>query len=304
MDRTHIQNLFINPTMDISCRNIQFNFNKFENSYTLDRWGIQGSNLVVDQDFDSPLHSQANYCLKITKNLSEDKSKIIVYQKIEGFNLRYIKNKLIFFSGFFKTTVPGVYSVFLKNGDLDDICNSLVMKMTLPENEWTQINISMQSLPLNKGTWNFDNKIGLTFGIVLDHPEDSSKVGYTGNWIENSNVKCLNDQINFGFYKNAEFKMTQLQLHEGVNRVPFFEIYRDIMLEKVYCQRYFEVIDVLTQVNLNYATVPFKVEKRSIPKLSMISIGGEWRAMGTNSCYQFTPSSKQRKAKLYIDAEL
>lgn len=304
MDRTHIQNLFINPTMDISSRGIQFNFNDYENKYTLDRWGVLGSNLSVDQDDDNPENSQANHCLKITKKLSEIDSKIVIYQKIEGFNLRYIKNKLLFFSGFFKTTVAGSYSIFLKNGDINDNCNTLIMKMDLPENEWVPFSLSLQSLPLNIGNWNFDNGLGLTFGIVLDYPKDIDRVGYTGNWQPNSNHKCLNDQINFGFYENAEFKMTQLQFHEGVTKIPFFELYRDIMLEKIYCQRYFEVIDVLTQITLNYATVLFKVEKRDVPKLYMISIGGEWKALGNNSCYQHTPSTKQRKAKLFIDAEL
>ena len=305
MDRIHVHNLLINPTMDICQRGTHFSFgNQEETKYTLDRWGVVGSNITVSQSNDVPEKDTQSYrSLQITKNGSNPKSKIILFQKIEGYQLRYALSKILFFSGYFQTTVAGTYSIFLKNGDIEDSCNSIVMKIDLPANIWIPMNVLFASLPLDKGNWNFDEGIGLTLGITLGSPENES-INYNGRWIENSNHKVLSNQVDFGSHDQAIFRVTQLQFHEGVSRVPFYELYRDIVLETLYCQRYFECIDIYSQTNLNYQAIPYKVDKRVEPQITSDLNDGDWDTLGNSSCYQISSSAQAIKQKFFIDAEL
>jgi hypothetical protein len=293
----------MNPTMDIKSRGNNFVFGSTEeNKYTLDRWGVIGSDIEVKQCSSKPEGCQAYSSLRIINKGSDNNKRIIIYQKIEGYQLRFATSRILFFSGFFNTSVDGTYSFFIKNGDIEDNCNTLVMKMDLPANMWVPLNILCAALPLDQGTWNFDNQIGLTLGIVLNHNND--RVNYSGRWHNDSNKKCLSNQIDFGTHDEASFRMTQLQFHEGVSRIPFHELYRDIITETLYCQRYFETLDVFAKKDLDYNCYPYKVKKRIVPVISSSDNDGDWESLEKTSCYQKNPSSINKKVKLFIDSEL
>ncbi|GAF71435.1 unnamed protein product, partial [marine sediment metagenome] len=132
-----------------------------------------------------------------------------------------------------KATKIGTYCFTLMNGDSD---RSYVSEYTVNvSNTWEKKTIRLKHD--ETGTWDLLNGIGMRVIWTISAGTDFQTTADSwngGNFISTSN------QVNGCDAINNEFKITQIQLHEGVDEIPFNELTRDFGSEVTLCQRYYE----------------------------------------------------------------
>jgi len=153
-------------------------------------------------------------------------------QKIEGYNFRKVAGKYLFVSFWVKATKVGTYCVAFRNSATD---RSYVEEYTVnAANVWELKTIRLRHDPT--GTWDYINGIGLfvTFALAAGTTYQTTP----GSWQAGSFIATAN-QVNATDAVNNEFRIAQVQLHGGIDEIPFHQLARDIQTEKELAFRYY-----------------------------------------------------------------
>jgi len=291
------KNLIINPTMELAQRGLSF-AGLTSSQYVLDRWkwSIGGTTDVdTERSSDVPANIESEKSIKITNNSATPIGAGDTHyflQRVEGFNIRSIKKKNLFASFYVKSSLVGFYSFTLFNGGGDQNFSD---KLTINQaNVWQKVIFRIPKVPTDLGVWNFINEPGLTLGVGLGTGTNSVRSTNFGEWIVavNNNKVGITGQLDFGNNAGATFFMTQVQLHEGIDKIPFDRLIRPFSQEIELAQRYFEKsydIDVapgtafaLGRVgwgvnnygvmdNLSFISEAYKTRKRTTPIITFHS---------------------------------
>lgn len=234
------ENLIINPQMDFWQRGAA-HVSVADSSYYCDRYIYQKSGSMVhdiNRSTDVPTDSTAIYSMEIdctTADTSLAGTEFsMISQRIEGFRARIIRDKTFTLKFKVKATKTGIYCVsFRDTGNT----RSYVVEYTINvSNVWEEKSITITH-DASAGTWNSSNGIGLKVGWTLGSGASyhtTAGVWQTGNFIATANqVNALDSTAN-------NFYLTDVQLTEGAEDIPFQQILRDYQDELRLCQRYYE----------------------------------------------------------------
>lgn len=293
------ENLILNPLFDLWQRGSSF-VSIANGAYGPDRFLYAKVGTMVhdlNKSTDIPANSLATYSAFLNVTTAQPLLGVadasLFEQRIEGYNLRKIKGKYFFLSFLVKASKIGTYCVSFRNGAAN---RSYVAEYTVNQaNTWEKKSIRVKFD--STGTWAYDNSIGMMVSFV--QAAGTSFQTTAGSWQAGNFLSTVN-QVNAVDAINNEFRVTQVQLHEGIDEIPFSEILRDIETEIELCQRYYEKsyeLDVKhgtitsvgftreTDTNSDFrTTVVFKVRKRAIPIPKMYSYTtGSVDTMNTNS---------------------
>ena len=238
------ENLIINPSFDLFQRGSSLVHGVGANSaYLADRWFLRKeSNHQITQS-QSPL-APADEVSENSLLVSVDSPYAVVageylscYQRIEGYNIRKLKKKNAFMSFWVRSNVIGTYTMFLGNAGGDRVIYS---SYTIDQvDTWEKKIIRLPVIPTDEGTWNFDNGIGMFVSFMLStHPSDDAPT--LDQWVADGTKRGAAGQVDFANQAGGEWRVTQIQLHEGVDEIPFRELARDFESEVSLCQRYYE----------------------------------------------------------------
>lgn len=238
------KNAIINGGMEIAQRGTNF-IAATDSSFTLDRWKhhrVGTMQHTISQDADVPTVLQAGqlFINSLRLNLTTPQAVIGVNdlcfpgQIIEGYNWRALAQRPCTLSFWVKATLPGVYSVALRNADSG---RSFVSPFTINiANTWEKKIITTDSSPAS-GVWNYTNGIGVEIFIVL--AAGSNFFTNAANvWTLDSNKFASANQINGVQAGATDFRITGVQLEAGSLNSEFER--RTIQEELILCQRYFE----------------------------------------------------------------
>ena len=297
------QNLVINPLAELVQRGTSF-VAIADGTYFLDRFVYKKSGAMVhtaSQDTTIPTVAlsgfQNNYSMKL--NCTTLDSSIAagdyatITQRIEGYNYAKVHGKNFILRFIVRATKPGIYCVSLRNSAEN---RSIVKEFTINSaNTFHVITIPFKADSI--GTWLFNNNIGmqLTWTIAAGTTFQTAGNAWTaGNFYATAN------QVNGCDAVNNEFYLSHVQLHEGLEAMPFNQLVRDFGKEVSLAQRYYEksyglgtapgtsssdgqlVVANQTAGTVNaYNYAFFKERKRNIPNIvhynSSTGATGTWR---------------------------
>lgn len=267
------ENLLINPSMDLWQRGIAF-VGIANDDYFADRFIYGKSGTMVhdiNRSTDVPVSNLLNYSSFM--NVTTAQASITagdfttIQQRIEGFNARKVHGKNIFIKFKVKATKPGIYCAALVNGAADR--NYIVEYTVDSANTWEEKTVRIKH-DLT-GTWLKDNGIGLR--IIWTIAAGSTFQGSADAW-QAGNLFATANQVNGVDAVNNEFRIAQVQLHEGIDEIPFEDLVRDIQQELELSQRYFENISDfrysggIQAAQQKYYPIYFKVDKRIVPVMT------------------------------------
>lgn len=268
------KNLIINPSFDIWQRNTVFNAAS-NGTYLADRFLLSETLatgvLNIARSTDVPSESSATYSLKATVATAQPVvaagEYAAIVQRVEGYNFRKIRGKSAILAFWVKAPIAGEYSVYFANFDQS---RTLVKKYTIAQaNTWQKVVIPFVHEDVE--TWDTTNGIGLYVSFVL---ASGSSVSTASEEWQSSLLLGSDGQQNVFATLSNEFAITEIQLHEGVDAIPFEEIARDISTEIFLCQRYFETLSFtrITGYSNGNAAVgmpySFNTPKRIVPSVT------------------------------------
>lgn len=305
------ENLIINPTFDLWQRNTTFT-SIVSGNYFADRFQYWQSGAAVhdiNRSTDVPTISESGFpntysaflnTTTLDASVDAGDATLINY-KIEGYDFRKVSGKNIYMSFWVKSTKTGIHCVAFQNGVPD---RSYVVEYTInTTNTWEKKTIRLQHD--STGTWDYTSSIGLmvywTLGAGATF-QTTADTWQTGNFFATAN------QVNGVDAVNNEFRLAQVQLHEGIDEIPFNRLARDFATELQMCQRYFEKTwNIGTAVGTNTLTGThhingfsqasakdvvwcdeFTVNKRSTPTMTMYDQNGVINKI-TNMWHNSTP---------------
>lgn len=272
-----LQNVIINGDMRISQRGNSFP-SAANNSYYLDRWRYQKTGAMVHTisvDTDVPTLAQAGQLFTASQRLlltTPDDSiaatdSLRIEQTIEGYHFQKIAQKQFTVSFWVKATLPGTYSIQLRNTDAS---LSMVKQYTITNSStWEYKTIVCAATP-SAGTWNYDVGAG---------------------------------QVNGTQTGAIDFRFTGLMINEGATAAPFSLFAKNWAGEYAACQRYYEITPVHglsdgSNGAIINITGPFCAAKRAIPICS--SIGTIAHINGGGGAFTFVGSSSSSPNGLYV----
>jgi hypothetical protein len=209
-----------------------------------------------------------------------------IHQFIEGYNSYRLKGKALSISFIFNTNLAGTYSVSLRDSGAT---NSYVTSFTIAANVPTRIAIQVPTVPLTanipaSNAWGLDVVIGFL-------NQSNWQTSVLNSWQAGDKISAAGATIWSATAGNF-IELTQLQLEEGTMCTPFEQ--RDITIDVILCQRYYEVIiGTNAPSSPQYNHHPYKVVKRtSSPTLIVLSgsLAGADIDAGGGACSFRTPS--------------
>jgi hypothetical protein len=266
------RNRIINGDMRISQRGTSFAAIASD-TYSLDRWLWSQSGAMictVSQSSDVPNNTFYNsYKVDVTTVDSSIAASdyALVWQRIEGFNVRDLINTTFTLSFWVKSPKTGVHCISFRNNGSD---RSYIKEYTVVSaNTWEYKTITVSGGLITSGTWDWTNGSGLEilFSLATGATfQTSADAWQTGNYFATAN------QVNVMDNTANDFFLTGVQLEPGSVATPFER--RSYGQELALCQRYFETkafssLGVATAAAQNIGgDVAFMVTKRASPTIT------------------------------------
>jgi len=234
-------NLLINPNFEIWQRGTYFTGAGGE--YGADRWfhwKINSAYIDYQRSTDVPTEEEAGYkninSLAIS-TITPDTSVAVddfqmVFQKIEGYNFRRINNKNFVFSFWVKSPKIGIHCVLFSDATGYGYTSEYNVDSA---NTWQKVVIKVKH-ETGSGTWDYENGHGMRVSFILKAGTDhhtTPNVWAAGSKFATANQVNVVDVV-------GEFKIAQVQLHEGIEEISFEKNVRDFQSELQLCRRYFE----------------------------------------------------------------
>ena len=234
-----------------------------------------------------------------------------ISQRIEGNNLSHLEwgtsdAKTVTISFWVRSSLTGDYGVGVYNYNGSYCYFSDVTINTADTWEKKTITITGPT----SGTWYTDNLLGLEFHISLG--TGSSYQGTADAWTTSSFIVASSNQANWIGTSGATFYLTGVQLEVGESATEFE--HRPYTTELQLCQRYYEVLPVVTAYSIVLAYYAsgnywgnwfFKVTKRAAPTFTGFTGGLNQAYIGTEHIQmQDTSSAFLSSDPLIADAEL
>lgn len=232
------RNYIINGNFDFWQRGTIFT-SAANGAYTTDRFVYSKSGTgvhTIDISTDTP-SSEIRYSLRLlttTADTSLAASDLyFLSYRMEGNDLQSIAGKTITLSFYVKAPKAGVYCVAFRNGSVD---RSFIKEYTVnTANTWERKSVSLTHD--TTGTWNYNTGIGLIVSWTL--AAGSNAQNTTDTWHSGNFVSTVN-QVNAVDTVNGEFRISQIQITEGSEDLPFRRAGRTIGEELQLCQRYYQ----------------------------------------------------------------
>jgi hypothetical protein len=300
-------NLIINGGMDIAQRGTSFTFasgagGKFygaDRFFSIDFSWSSGSNITVANDtsvFPSNIGVSSSYRVSTGATGLTFNSGGIQYIKtfIEGADAESLYGRTATLSFYVRSSVAGVYSLFLENGNWETGTTTRAFSPTYTinaANTWERKTIVLDmASAVSAGTWNTTNGIGLGISWMLGANANRTGSSYNSGW---ATYSASTPQSNLGTQfmtgANRNFYLTGVQLEVGPTANAFRRNANSIEGELAACQRYYYRItatataDLLAwgaAYNTNTArfSVPFPVPMRIKPTaVEQSGIAGDYQ---------------------------
>lgn len=275
------RNYLINGNFDFWQRGASFVSPSGAN-YTADRWVAteNGSGTAtLSRSTDTP-NNKSTYsflweCTASAALTSNDT--YIIEQRIEGYNFQSLLDRTFTVSFWVKTNKPGTYSVSFVNAGRDRAYTTEFVVTSPSTWEEKFITVTHDSA----GTWDTTNGVGLRviFGLGTGSNFSTSNLD---QW-ESADVRGSANSENIQDTVGNQFFLTQAQMVEGAEALPFRRAGRSIGEELILCERYYEKsydVDIAPgsvsasgiidrrQVDANttfFTGVEFRTRKRALP---------------------------------------
>lgn len=299
---TAFKNKLINGNFDFWQRGTSFAAIA-NTAYSADRWrfGNSSAGVVTISQETSTLPSTADVAsaLKVTVTTADASlgsgDVMYVEQRIEGYNLRPLKSKLLTLSFWVRSSKTGTYSVALQNSAGD---RSLIGTYTINSAntyEFKTVALSHSAT----GTWDYATGTGLR--VIFTLMAGSTFQSTSGTW-QGGLFFGTSGSVNFVDTNGGTLYFAQVQLEAGGFATPFEE--RPVGSEFALCKRYYErsyalgtatgtaslgpIVCIVTNGTLAGSTsgnvitpfvLPYKAEKRAAPTVVMYDLDGTANAI-------------------------
>lgn len=248
-------NSIINGAMELWQRGTS-KIGQTSDQYTADRWSVGVSGLT-SASYDNTRFSNvpvsaefAEYSNRVACNTTQAASagfEVNYQYVIEGYDLLPYVGKKMYIQFWAYADVAGVYTLRLTNSGNDQ---RYLREITIDNPlTWEFKQILIDELPLDSGTWNFTNGIGLTVELMLAERTDSTTSTF-GVWGAPASVGFASaNQVNLFTTTTQQFRLTEVMvipvepsfsLSWVPNGISFRRFGRNFGEELVAAQRYFE----------------------------------------------------------------
>ena len=243
-DSLGVRNLIVNGDMMIDQRNSGASNTSNSNTYMVDRFQFQMSNVTNVQNYQQVADAPAgfNKSLKITNNSTTQSTAAGVLstprQKIEGFNTAHLNwgtadAQTVTVSFWVKASVTGTYPVALTN---NNFTRSFVTNYTVSAaNTWEKKTVTITGD--TSGTWTIDNSTGINVMFSLD---TGSTYQTTADSWQTGNYRGTSSDVHFLANASATWQITGVQLEANTTATPFEHLQYGQQL--ALCQRYYQTI--------------------------------------------------------------
>ena len=279
-----MRNRIINGAMVIDQRNAGASVTP-NGGYTLDRWAAgnsQAAKFSVQQDSSANTVAGFTSSLKVTSLSAYTvgaAEQFFMYQPIEGYNVADLgwgsaNAKTVTLSFWVRSSLTGTFGGSILNSAQN---RSYPFTYTISAaNTWEQKSVTIAGD--TSGTWLTTNGIGMYIAIGLGVGATNS--GTAGAWAGTTYYSATGATSVVGT-NGATLYFTGVQLEEG--SVPTAFEYRQYGTELQLCQRYFQVLNYVTQTIVStgaadatsgvQAPINFLQEMRGIPTVTLPSAG-------------------------------
>ena len=275
------ENLIINPNFDIWQRGDSF-VGITHTSYFADRFAYFANGTVVhdaNKSTDVPTISETKYpntysaFLNVTTLDAVLDTGVYTYisHKIEGYILRKVAGKNVYMSFWVKATKTGIHCVSFRN---QANTKSYITEYTINTTDtWEKKVVRLKHDAT--GTWDYESDSGVEVLWMLGCGTDFHTT--PDEW-QDGNFLATANQVNGNDAVNNEFRIAQVQLHEGLDEIPFSKLARDYAEEFQLCQRYYEVLASWGEMGgsaYKGISYPFSVRKRVAPTITGVSANSD-----------------------------
>lgn len=232
------ENLIMNPSFDLWQRGTSF-VGIASAQYSADRWVyFKNGTMVQDSSRSTDVPADVNgYSLQTQVTTAQPSLAVgdfVIYaQHIEGYNFRQIKGKNFVLKFRVKSPKTGVHCVSFRNNVND---RSYIAEYTVNQvDTWEEKIIRVKHD--STGTWEVENLAGMK--VSFCQGAGSTFQTTPGSW-QSGNFLATANQVNTLDTIGNTFKIAQVQIHEGIDAIPFEKLARDFGTELELCQRYYE----------------------------------------------------------------
>lgn len=313
------KNYIINGAMDYWQRGTSFAAIA-ANTYSVDRLqyiktGTAVHTLTRDTDIPTQAQSGFSFSASVRLSLTTAQPTLAVGDGI-GFLFRHeggvvspLYGKNITFSFWVKATRVGIYPIAFRSSDNT---RSYVTTYTVNTTEtWERKSVTLL-LDTSSGAWPSDSSAGLFINMNIA-AGTGANASSLNTWLSgqfSSHSSCVNG-VQAG---STNFRITGVQLEEGVSASNFERAGGNIVNELQLCQRYYETCPFtgLGPGRDIYHNTQYKVTKRATPLLSWNNINGSTagftisplQASGVSGFRQNTLAASDFDGTVFADAEL
>lgn len=236
--------------------------------YLCDRWsagGISAAGVLSIQRISGQL-PMAPYVLRTTTTTAATPSGNQTYnlqQRIEGFNVADLQwgtanAQAISLSFTVRSSLVGQFSGAIQNGAQNRSYPFTFYVATAN----TPIRVTMTIPGDTTGAWAQDSTCGML--LVFDLGGAGTARSTANSW-QGVTAFGVTGSLNLVAIANATLDISEVQVEAGSTPTPFER--RPVGMELMFCKRYYEIGEYFAAAN--YATVPFVVEKRAVPTLTI-----------------------------------
>ena len=236
------KNLIINGAMAVAQRGVSTT-GIGNGGFITDRFFYDRAGLGVTATFNSSQASDApsafQYSAKVDCTTAQTLGAsggtyIGIKHKIEGYNVRQLRESAFTLSFYVKSTKTGIFSIVLKNSGADRFyCAEYTVSSS---DTWERKNIQIDAIP-SDGTWNFTNGTGLDVFWCIAVAGDVD-TGTLDAWTSGTMPFGSSNQVEGADSTSNNFLITGVQLEGGETATPFEHESYAATLQK--CQRYFQ----------------------------------------------------------------
>jgi hypothetical protein len=207
--------------------------------YTADRFKYEKSGTMVhdiaaDSDVPDVFSTLALNvdCTTADASIAAGDFTVITY-KVEGHDIQPLAGKTMTLSFYVKDTKTGIHCVAFKNGNQD---RTYIAEYTIDvADTWEKKTITLDHNIA--GTWDYTDGVGMDIMFILTA---GSTFHTTPNTWQSGNFLSTSNQVNSCDSASNNFKLSQVQLVEGKESLPFKLAGKTIGGELSLCQRYYE----------------------------------------------------------------
>ena len=249
------KNLIINGAMQVAQRGTSAT-GIGNGAFITDRFFYDRSGLGITAVFDGSQASDAPSGFQYSAKLDCTTAQTLgasggtylgIRHKIEGYNVRHMRENSFTLSFYVKSTKTGTFSVVLKNSGADRFyCAEYTVSAS---DTWERKDIQVDAIP-SAGTWNFTNGVGLDifWCIAVAGDVDTSTLDA---WTSGTMPFGSSNNVEGADSTSNNFLITGVQLEVGEQATPFE--HRSFGEELAACQRYY----------INSGTTPFGTSSAS-----------------------------------------